>query len=170
MDSDQRAVLRDGSEVLIRPIRGTDAPALAAGFARLSARTRHLRFLSGKRELSAKELRYLTEVDHHDHEALAAVDPAAGRGLGVARYVRSADDARSADIALTVVDEWQGRGVGTALAEALIQRRPAEVTRLRADVEAENLASLALLTHAGRMSSGLPRRGIVDVTVDLPAA
>ena len=79
-------------------------------------------------------------------------------------------DPASAEVAFTVADEWQGRGVGTALAEALIQRRPAAVTRLRADVEAENLASLALLTRAGHMSSGVPRRGIVDVTVDLQAA
>ena len=92
-DSNQRAVLRDGAEVLIRPVRGADAPALADGFTRLSARSRYLRFLSGKRELSAEELRYFTDVDHHDHEALAAVDPAAGRGLGVARYIRSAGDA-----------------------------------------------------------------------------
>jgi len=83
-DRNRRAVLRDGSEVLIRPIRGADAPALADGFARLSARTRHLRFLTGKRELTPKELRYLTEVDHHDHEALAAAD-----NVAVARLARA---------------------------------------------------------------------------------
>jgi RimJ/RimL family protein N-acetyltransferase len=88
----------------------------------------------------------------------------------VARLVQDPADPASAEVAFTVADEWQGRGVGTALAEALIQRRPAAVTRLRADVEAENLASLALLTRVGRMSSAVPRRGIVDVTVDLPAA
>ena len=77
-DRNRRAVLRDGSEVLIRPIRGADAPALADGFARLSARTRHLRFLTGKRELTPKELRYLTEVDHHDHEAVARLARALG--------------------------------------------------------------------------------------------
>src|SRR6516225_9482562 len=64
------AVLRDGSTVLIRPVRGTDAPLLADGFARLSPRSRQMRFLGTKTTLSGAELRYFTEVDHHDHEAI----------------------------------------------------------------------------------------------------
>ena len=51
--------LRDGSMVLIRQVRGTDAPLLADGFARLSARFRRLR------------LGYFTDVDHHNHEEIA---------------------------------------------------------------------------------------------------
>jgi RimJ/RimL family protein N-acetyltransferase len=150
VDGNKRAVLRDGSEVLIRPIRGADAPALAAGFARLSARSRYLRFLTGKRELTARELRYFTEVDHHDHEALAAVDPAAGRGLGVARYIRSAGDAHSADIALTVVDDWQGRGIGTALLARLAERARQEgIRRFTALASADNVAVARLARAAG---------------------
>ena len=79
-------------------------------------------------------------------------------------------DPATADIAVTVVDDWQGRGAGTALAAALMQRRPAAVTRLRTLVAAGNRASLALLARAGRVSSGLPERGVLDVTVELPPA
>src|SRR5215471_16701586 len=93
--------LSDGSKVLIRQVQSADAPLLADGFARLSARSRQARFLTPKRELSPAELRYLTEVDHHDHEALGAVDHADGRGVGVARYIRSADDPQAAEIAVT---------------------------------------------------------------------
>src|SRR5436305_13641087 len=50
--------LRDGSKVLIRPVQGTDAPLLADGFARLSPRSRRMRFLTTKKELSGAELRY----------------------------------------------------------------------------------------------------------------
>src|SRR6201995_3432204 len=89
-------MLRDGSTVRIRQVRGTDAPLLADGFARLSARSRQLRFLGPKKMLSAAELRYLTDVDHHDHEALGALSPADGWGIGVARYIRGADDPRAA--------------------------------------------------------------------------
>jgi len=64
-------VLRDGSAVLIRPVRRADAPLLADGFARLSARSRRLRFLSPKTELSPAELGYFTDVDHHNHEEIA---------------------------------------------------------------------------------------------------
>jgi hypothetical protein len=73
-------VLRDGSAVLIRPVRSADAPLLADGLARLSDRSRRLRFLSPKRALSLAELGYFTDVDHHDHEALGALDHADGRG------------------------------------------------------------------------------------------
>jgi hypothetical protein len=65
-------VLRDGSQVVIRPIQSADAPLLADGFARLSAESRRLRFLTLKNELSTAELRHFTQVDHHDHEARSA--------------------------------------------------------------------------------------------------
>jgi hypothetical protein len=78
------AVLRDGSAVLIRQVRSADAPLLADGFARLSPASRQRRFLGVKKELSAAELRYFTDVDHHDHEALAALDRAGGHGVGIA--------------------------------------------------------------------------------------
>ena len=86
--SGRPTVLRDGSEVLIRPIRGADAPLLADGFARLSLPSRQMRFLTPKRELSAAELRYLTEIDHHDHEALGAAD-ASGLVVRAGRNVKS---------------------------------------------------------------------------------
>src|ERR1700745_349132 len=103
--------LHDGSTVLIRQVRGTDAPLLADGFARLSARSRQLRFLGPKKMLSAAELRYLTHGDPHDHEAIGALSLAEGRGVGVARYIRDADDPRAAEIAVTIADDWQGRGL-----------------------------------------------------------
>jgi RimJ/RimL family protein N-acetyltransferase len=146
----RQAVLRDGSEVLIRPIRGADAPLLADGFARLSLRSRYMRFLTPKAELSAAELRYLTEVDHHDHEALGAVDHAAGRGVGVARYIRSAEDAQSAEIAVTVVDEWQGRGLGAELVARLSERALAEgIRRFTGLAAADNVAVARLARNIG---------------------
>jgi RimJ/RimL family protein N-acetyltransferase len=148
--SGRPAVLRDGSEVLIRPIRAADAPLLADGFARLSLRSRQMRFLTPKTELSAAELRYLTEVDHHDHEALGAVEHAGGRGVGIARYIRSAEDAQSAEIAVTVVDEWQGRGLGTELVAQLSERAVAEGTRrFTALAGADNVAVARLARNIG---------------------
>ena len=144
------AVLRDGSVVLIRPIGTADAPLLADGFTRLSARSRQMRFLTAKRELSPAELRYFTEINHHDHEALGAVDRANGRGVGVARYVRSAEDAQSAEIAVTVVDEWQGRGLGTELVAQLSERAREEgIRRFTALVAADNVAVAELAWAVG---------------------
>lgn len=150
-------VLRDGSAVAIRQVRSTDAALLADGFARLSAASRQMRFLGVKKELSAAELRYLTDVDHHDHEALAALDRAGGQGVGIARYVRDADDPQAAEIAVTIVDDWQGRGLGTELLARLSDRARQEgIRRFTALTDAGNVAVAALLRNAG---ARLVRRG-----------
>ena len=144
-----QAVLRDGSRVLIRPVQSADAPLLADGFARLSASSRWMRFLTPKKELSPAELRFLTDLDHHDHEALGALDHRDGRGVGVARYVRQADDPWGADVAVTIVDEWQGRGLGTELLARLSDRaREENIRRFTALVAAENVAVGGLLRNA----------------------
>jgi RimJ/RimL family protein N-acetyltransferase len=166
--SGKPALLRDGSEVLIRPVQGTDAPLLADGFTRLSARSRQMRFLRTKNELSPAELRYFTEIDHHDHEALGAVDRANGRGVGVARYVRSAQDARSAEIAVTVVDEWQGRGLGTELLAQLSERACEEgIRKFTALVAADNVAVAGLARSVG---AELVRREPAALVYEVPLA
>jgi RimJ/RimL family protein N-acetyltransferase len=160
-------VLRDGSEVVIRQVRSADAQLLADGFARLSPESRRLRFLRRKDALSAAELRYFTDVDHHDHEALGALDHAGGRGVGVARYVRDADDPHAAEIAVTVVDDWQGRGLGTALLAQLSGRARAEgIRRFTALVSADNAAMTTLLR---RLCAGPVRReyGTVEWEITL---
>jgi RimJ/RimL family protein N-acetyltransferase len=145
----QQVLLRDGSRVLIRPVQSADAPLLADGFARLSATSRWMRFLTPKKELSPKELKYFTDLDHHDHEALGALDHGDGRGVGVARYVRQAGDPHTADMAITIVDEWQGRGLGTELLARLSDRaREENIHRFTALVAAENVAVAGLLRNA----------------------
>jgi RimJ/RimL family protein N-acetyltransferase len=141
-------VLRDGSAVLIRQIHSADAPLLADGFARLSARSRQMRFLTPKKELSPAELRYFTDVDHHDHEAIGALNQANGRGVGIARYVRDASDPQAAEIAVTIVDDWQGRGLGAELLSQLSDRARQEgIRRFTALVAAGNTAMTGLLRN-----------------------
>jgi RimJ/RimL family protein N-acetyltransferase len=141
-------VLRDGSTVLIRQVHSADAPLLADGFARLSARSRQLRFLTPKQELSPAELRDFTDLDHHDHEALGAQNHADGRGVGIARYVRDADDPQAAEIAVTIVDDWQGLGLGTELVAQLSERARSEgIRRFTALVAADNPAMAGLLRN-----------------------
>ena len=140
--SGEVTVLRDGSRVAIRQVRSTDAALLADGFARLSPQSRQQRFLGVKNHLTVAELRYLTNVDHHDHEALGALSRD-GRGVGVARFIRNTEDPDSAEIAITIVDEWQGRGLGTKLLELLSDRARAEgVDRFTATVASGNIASI----------------------------
>lgn len=161
-------VLRDGSAVLIRQVRSADAPLLAGGFARLSAASRQMRFLGVKKELSAAELRYFTDVDHHDHEALAALDRAGGHGVGIARYVRDAGDPQAAEIAVTIADDWQGRGLGTELLARLSGRARSEgIRRFTALADAGNVAVAALLRNAG---ARLVRRGRGTVEYEITLA
>ena len=163
------AVLRDGSTVLIRQVRGTDAPLLADGFARLSARSRRMRFLTSKTTLSAAELRYFTEVDHHDHEALGALSPADGRGVGIARFIRDPGDPRAAEIAVTIADDWQGRGLGAELLARLSDRaRQAGIRRFTATVSADNVAMTGLLWKMGAKLAGRSR-GTMEYEVALEA-
>jgi RimJ/RimL family protein N-acetyltransferase len=163
-------VLRDGSAVLIRQVRGSDAPLLADGFARLSARSRQMRFLSPKHSLSAAELRFFTEVDHHDHEAIGALSAADGRGVGIARYIRDSGDPTAAEIAVTIVDDWQGRGLGTELLARLSDRaRQAGICRFIATVAYGNAAMTGLLQNMGAELAG-HGPGTVDYEVVLNRA
>src|SRR4051794_2126783 len=119
-------VLRDGSEVVIRPVRPADRALLLSGFARFGARSRQQRFFGVKVRLTEAELAFFTEVDHHDHEALGAIDPRTGAGVGIARFIRFEPGGPVAEAAVAVVDDWQGRGLGRVLLEALVERAAEE--------------------------------------------
>ncbi len=150
MPQGKRATLPDGAELIIGRLTPADAPVLAEGFARLSAESRRLRFLTAKPTLSQSELRYLTEVDGHDHEALGAVDPVSHRGVAVARFVRDDREPTRAEAAITVADDWQRRGVGKLLLDRLADRARAEgITRFVALVSGDNRGMQALVKQLG---------------------
>jgi RimJ/RimL family protein N-acetyltransferase len=167
-------LLRDGTPALIWPLLPTDAKTLREGFRRLSPESRRHRFLTARGELDDSMIRQLVgSVDgvHHIALVLIALPPGGEeQPVGVAHLLQDPGDPAAADVAVTVADDWQARGVGTALGSALMERRPAEVKRLRTVVEADNRASLALLARAGRVSSGPAQLGVIDVTVELTAA
>jgi GNAT superfamily N-acetyltransferase len=136
--------------VRIRPIQPDDAARVSDGFARLSEESRRLRFLGPKSGLSEAELHYFTDIDHHDHEALIAVSRWSGRSLGVARFVRLADDPMSADVAVVVVDDWQRVGLGSALMRRLIDRARCEgIARFTALLATDNEGGRRLMRRAG---------------------
>lgn len=145
----EAVLLHDGAHVTVRPIRSADAPRLADAFDRLSEASRHHRFLAAKKELSAAELRHLTVVDHHAHEAMIAID-VDGDAIGVARYVRSPQHPRRAEVAVTVIDEWHRRGLGRALLERLAERAGTTgVGTFTALIGTGNAAALALIRGFG---------------------
>jgi RimJ/RimL family protein N-acetyltransferase len=160
---------RRAADVELRPIRPEDKQALVEGFERLSERSRYRRFLAPHGPLTDSELHYLTEVDHHDHEALVAVDRVTQQGVGVARYIRSSQDPHVAEVAVAVVDDWQGRGVGGRLTAALADRARAEgVTSFTALVLAENEPVLKVLEDLGPLREIHREQGALELAVDLP--
>jgi RimJ/RimL family protein N-acetyltransferase len=163
-----RLRLRDGSLVVVRPIRADDKQALSKAFHRLSEQSRYQRFLTAINELSGPALRYLTEVDHHDHEALIAFDAESGDGVAVARFVRNADGL-SAEAAVTVIDEWQGRGLGTAICNLLSRRAREEgVQRFTALLLAGNEQMHDVLASLGPAKVVSRDAGTVVVEVEIP--
>ena len=148
----RRAELRDGTQVLLRPIRAQDRQRLAEGMARLSPRSRYLRFHTEVEELSEEQLDYLSQVDHVDHEAIIAIDLDHPEipGVGIARYVRERSDPTIAEAAVTVADEYQGKGAGTLLLGALAARaRENGISGFRSFVLVVNRAMLELFDDLG---------------------
>src|SRR5947207_4664951 len=150
MKAPRSIALDDGSSVLIRPIHGDDRDLLARMFDRLSEEARNARFRGRVDTLSDEDLDYLTDVDQVRHDALVAIDLGRHEAVGVARYVRLPGRRELAEVAVEVVDEWQRRGVATALLLELTDRaRGAGVQRYSALVSRENGVMTDVLSRLG---------------------
>lgn len=166
-----RHVLADGAELLIRPLVYGDRFELATGFTELSLRTRQLRFLQAHEALDADELEYLTNIDYENHFAFAAVllGGPTPKGIGVGRYLRDREDPTVAEVAVTVMDDHQRRGVGTLLTRALGEVATARGIRTFVSYVrwGNDLAMDGLVREGARVTSAEP--GIARVEVDLPS-
>ncbi|MCW3064576.1 MAG: GCN5-related N-acetyltransferase [Solirubrobacterales bacterium] len=154
----------------IRPVRPDDAVAFGNGWLALTPETQRRRFLAPKPRLSESELRYLTDVDGAAHVALVAVDRRE-RILGVARFIRLAEDPKTAEFAVVVGDVYQRHGVGTALAAALADRaREGGVERLTALMLHDNVAARRLMQTIGeRLDPTVRGSGVVEYATPLAA-
>jgi GNAT superfamily N-acetyltransferase len=157
--------LRDGAAILIRPVAPEDADQLRAGFAHLGAVSRYRRFLTEVERLTPVQVSELTEADHASREVMAAVDAVTGEGVGVAHYAR---EGRVAHFAITVLDGWQGRGVGTALLERLAARaRASGVETFVGRTIVGDAAARALLAHCADIVAEERDGGTVVLTARL---
>lgn len=157
--------LAAGRRIHIRALGPADREALAQGFERLGPQSRYMRFFAPVIRLTDSQLEYLTDIDHHDHEALVAVDEGTGNGVGVARYVRIGE--REAEPAVAVADDWQRMGVGTLLLDELADRARSEgISSFTAQVLADNAGALALLERLGG-AEVINRGGEVEVRIEL---
>ena len=147
--------LRDGGSVLLRPLGSGEVTVLETVFQGLSTPSRRQRFLVPMPRLPGAHRRVLADVDGRRHVAwVALVD---GVPVGICRYVATAPDA--AELAFEVVDAHQGRGIGSALVDAVTTVAHARgIAWLEATVEPGNLASVSVLARVGvrlALSDGL---------------
>ncbi|MEA2136391.1 MAG: hypothetical protein QOC68_4300 [Solirubrobacteraceae bacterium] len=141
--------LPGGARFTARAIHADDKPALLSFFDRLSAESRRRRFLGPKPRLTSRDLAFLTEIDHCSHVAVVAVDREAAI-VGVARYNAWSDRPGHAELAVAVIDEWHGRGLGSALTETLLAHaRRTHVVALTGSTFSENTPARALLRRFG---------------------
>src|SRR5208282_6409331 len=135
--------LRSGDVVRIRQVQPRDAPALARAYANLGEQSRYRRFFTVMPELPEATLKAAVEVDHVDHEALVAVPLLSAEIVGECRFIRVPDQPDTAEVGVTVIDQWQGRGLGSALLARLSEcALEAGIEYFTAEVLAENQAVL----------------------------
>jgi RimJ/RimL family protein N-acetyltransferase len=150
----QLVALRSGDVVRIRAVRPDDAPALARAYANLGDQSRYRRFFTAMPELPETTLQAAVNVDHVDHEALVAVPLLSAEIVGECRFIRLPGQPDTADIGVTVVDAWQGRGLGSALLASLSERAAeAGIEYFTAEILAENRTMLALLPGLGQVET-----------------
>ena len=167
--------LSPGIDVLIRQIQPEDKGLLTQGFGQLSTQSRYQRFFSSIESLTERDLKYLTEIDHVNHEALIAIDPDSGDLIAVARYVRlepeESTDIVAAEVAVIVIDEWQGKGLGSILLERLVERaRAAGIEQFLALVLSSNDDARHLFENLlpGQSKTRTGDPGQVEIEIALP--
>jgi GNAT superfamily N-acetyltransferase len=175
LDYLERAVLHDGTKVVLRLVMPEDKELLRAGFERLSPESRYARFLTPKLSLSDDELRYLCEVDHENHVAIGAVrdDGEPGTepvGLGIARFIRLSDPPDIAEAAVAVTDDAQHQGLGRLLFLRLIAAAAERgIGRFRCEILGSNAKMAALLAQISPDRSIEVGSGVMSIEIALPS-
>lgn len=166
------SALGDGTRVVFRPIRPDDKERLQRGLQRLSPESRYMRFFRHVDHFTDQELRYLTEVDMRDHVAWVAIlpDQEGHPGVGVSRWIRMGEDPSLAEGAVTVIDDYQNRGIGSTLlylaARSALERG---VRAFRVYAMGDNHKVMDLLSALGA-TPGRWEGGVLELTVPLAAS
>jgi RimJ/RimL family protein N-acetyltransferase len=163
--------LPDGTRAVFRPVVPQDRELIRQGIEQLSPESRYRRFFSPVNSVSDKMLSYLTEIDYHNHFAWVAQLPdlEGSPVVGVGRWVRLADDPDRAEAAVTVIDDYHNRGIGTALLRVMAQSAVENgITHFVAYTLGENKPMIRLLEEAGAVAGGT-ESGTRRFEVPLPA-
>ncbi|MEA2493981.1 MAG: hypothetical protein QOJ29_1892 [Thermoleophilaceae bacterium] len=161
----------DGTQLYVRHVRPGDKDLIAKAWLLLSPESQRRRFLAPKPRLTTSDLRYLTDIDGHDHVALIAVrldEP--NRLVGVARYVRLSDQPDTAEVAVTIADPMQGKGIGKQLGVLLAdEARGRGINRFTASILTDNPPALRLMAALSERLESHSDHGVRDLVADLAA-
>jgi acetyltransferase len=161
----------DGTQLYVRHVKPADRDIIGKAWVLLSEESQRKRFLAPKPRLTQRDLKYLTEIDGHDHVALIAVrlhEP--NRLVAVARYVRLPDDPETAEVAVTVADPMQGKGIGSMLGVLLAdEARGRGIKRFSASILSDNAPALRMMSKMSERLSGHTDHGVRDLVADLAA-
>src|SRR5579859_5894482 len=158
-------VLRDGGSIHVRALRPDDRERLLEHFKGLSQQSRYYRFFGLKRSMSDAELERLTQLDFVTHVGLVATlrDAADEHFIGVARYIRG-EDPTHAEVSFAVLDEHQGRGIGSVLLDHLSRvARASGIVELEADVLGDNNRMLEVFAKSGFKVRRSNASGVIHV-------
>ena len=162
--------LSPGQAIRVRAIRPDDRDRLHEEFRKLSKTTVRDRFFSLKMDLTPDELTFYTEVDFVMHVALVAEVDAEGEWhpVGVGRFVRDREHPDHSEFAITITDEFQGRGIGRILLRHLIRcARKLGVRYLEASVLPQNARMSKLLRRSGLPLQSSMKDGVLTYAMTL---
>ena len=162
MTMEFHATLRDGTPLLVRTVRPSDRDMLVEGFAHLSERSRMFRFMAPIRTLTEENIARFTADSTPAHYAVGALDLGTDppTPAGIARYEKLAESPQDAEMAVTIVDSHQRRGLGTLLFAAIaLVAADAGVGGFIAIVHGENHTMSRLMRDLGGSAQGVPGMG-----------
>lgn len=154
----------------IRPVSPDDAADVRAFYESLSADTLWLRYFVTTPPLERRDIDWFVNVDHHDHVALVAVVTMDGVRciVGEARSIRFDREPDLAEAAIVVADAWQGKGIGSRLADALAGAATTTgVHRWRVVRLAENVAAARVFERVGDVASDDLTAGVRETVYQL---
>jgi RimJ/RimL family protein N-acetyltransferase len=161
--------LRDGTEVLLRPLKPEDGELMKDLFYSFSEKTRYLRFHQMVKEMPQRGKQAFFNVDYREELALAAarLEDGVEEFIGTGRFVLD-EGTGSAEVAFVVRDDWQGKGLGRSIFEALAEiAEERGIHTLTAEILAENQPMLRVMDKTGYTVSTRRESGVVHVEVDL---